>query len=165
MSNDPLSDLRLAFHNQPKGKGPTLREAEVIRTSGPDSPKRAGVRRLDNDFRWWQISDAMFPRYDRVFDHLDDDGLAYYLPAYLTWYYKYPEAAAGSSAVENLAKALILPTAWETVDRMKKRFTVLNREQSEVVARWLQAVAEGAHAGAAEAARTALESYWGSFLG
>ncbi|NLR73647.1 DUF6714 family protein [Leeia aquatica] len=158
--NQLAAVVRQVFHAVPeRGEGPTMREADVIRQHGEDSPRRESAKALDNDRRWWQISDASFERYPGIFPWLDDQGFRYYLPAYLTWTLKYPDRAQNSAVTRALVQALLLPVQWDKVDACKKRFALFDLKQAHCIADWLDwRIAEGGPE--AEEAQLALERYW-----
>ncbi|WP_018151005.1 DUF6714 family protein [Leeia oryzae] len=158
-----ITAIRLAFHHvTERGGGPTLREADVIRQYGPANSRRENARALDNDKRWWQISDASFDKSINPFPHLDDKAFVYYMPAILTWCLKNHDRAIKHKLLASLLDALVMPTRWDLVDAQKKRFAAFNREQATVIAACLKFWAGLDNAGLSKA-QDALDSYWKQF--
>lgn len=158
-----MAQIRHAFHHVTmKGNGPTLREADVIRQYGPAATNRAAsARALDNDKRWWQISDASFDKAINPFPHLDNLAFLYYLPPIMTWCLKQSDKAAAHSLFNSLIAELTMPTRWDLVDAKRKRFEAFNHEQSTVIAQFLNYwISQGIEVQACEAA---IASYWKQF--
>jgi hypothetical protein len=78
-----LDLIRTAFQEVALDGGVTLREADVIDSYG--SPEeRAAARALDFKGAWWAIPVDDLVRYTSVFIFMDDRGIRYYLPRYMT---------------------------------------------------------------------------------
>lgn len=138
----------------------TLHEADIIRTQGEASPRRAEARGLDNDRYWWQIADANFDRFNDVFRSLDESGLAYYLPAYFLWSLKTPYHTIKSKTLINLITELTVPEGWDVSEARKKRFAYFSAFQSHVIYLFLQHWVDNGNDTITPAAQTAIDKYW-----
>lgn len=152
--------IETAFDEVSRIRGVTLHEANA-KYEGRRTSKRRAARRLDTETRWQDVPESDIERYHWILSHFNPVGFRYYMPAYMIWSLKnYADAEMKSVdyTVYNL-----LP--YRSLYRWKMlRFKFLTRPQSESCCAFLRFMAEQTGGIVDDnAAREALEQYWGRF--
>ena len=89
-SEQIIQEIRTAFADVPRPHR-TMADAEVL-----DDQDEAS-RFQEHDARWWDIPDAILCRCSAPFCFLENESLAYYLPAYMNWTIRTNGEASGVS--------------------------------------------------------------------
>ena len=139
----------------------TIHEAEVIDGYGPVT-KRAAARRFDTDQCWEEVPDKHVEECPNALNHLDPQSWWYYLPRYMEWSLHNWRTTRSISVVHTIYSLLLTGDA-SLNDYLRARYHQLTLEQSQVVKRFLQFMAQDDERGDAVAAAEALQTFWGKF--
>jgi hypothetical protein len=117
-----------AFAGVQRGDGISWREAEEIDNYESDEV-RARARALDTDQYWSEVNPQLFDQLPSAVSYLDQEGLRYYLPAFMTADVR--RKGAWQSAVDDGFLALLEDPG---------RLPMLTMEQIDSVCSWLRIV-------------------------
>jgi hypothetical protein len=118
-----LDEIKRVFATVQRGSGVTLHETSVIDENGSDE-ERERARRKDTDRYWWEVQDEWIEK-NVGLTFLDDAGLRYYLPAYMSYFVRTGKEPWG------------LEFHLEKHDRMDQIFSLVEKK---VIARFLDHV-------------------------
>ena len=142
-----------------RGNGVTLHEARAI-DDYKSEPERKNARKLDKDNSWDEVPDADIEHYYDVFSFFDVEGFRYYLPAYMIWaikHFEVSESCSSDNVIYVLTRSTIL------IERDTQAFNSFNPAQCRAICHFLKFMVSNPMFADADAAKEALDEYWGEF--
>ena len=133
-----IEEITAAFNGVERENGVTLHEAMVLDNYGGPS-ERAEARTKDTETRWQDVPDTDIAFSDAVLSFLDDTGLRYYLPAYISWYLRNIDNEAICYR-SNTFDSVIFHLTHDP--KRSERFDLLNKVQRQSIAAFLTFEAE-----------------------
>jgi hypothetical protein len=148
--NTVLRAISSAFDGVTFGMGLTLHQARALDNYCHPSEVQA-AKEQDPETSWQDVSDEKLLKVHDAHFFLDAAGFRFYLPAYMTWSLQ-GARRKGHSAFDQTVEMLQPPN---------ERFAVLDYAQASAVCAYLKYVSEHGDRSQSEAARDALDRWWG----
>jgi len=161
LGSAPLDEIARAFDGVPRGEI-TVREAEVIDVYGP-MEERAAARAGDTETRWQDVPDADVRACNTALCHVDPVSWRYYIARYMTWSLLHFETDSSMSADAIIYTFDVATDSPVLTAYAHERFQLLDRAQSEVVARFLRYMSTREDFADARVAKKAMGKYWDRF--
>jgi hypothetical protein len=157
-----IAEIEAAFQNVQRGGGLTLFEAHMEGVGSEADFQRARAREIHAT--WRDVPDKVIARCYSALSFLDPEGFRYYLPAYMRFAVRYFDDPKlwDEPAVD---WAIYAFRGYESFREYKEPlFSIFDEPQARVICRFLRFMANCTNQQADdEAAREALQSYWGRF--
>ena len=155
-----IRQIEIAFDGVDRKFGVSLHEACIIDDYG-SKWEQMQARMTDTEWRWQDVPEADIARYFWILSFLDPIGFRYYMPAYMIWTLK---NYLHTDSMSTNATIYSLDLSDQFREHRMKRFNLFTRSQSEATCAFLRFMAEYSCGWADEdAARQALNAYWGRF--
>lgn len=142
----------------------TLHEALVIDGYGSEAQRRQ-ARQQDTERSWVDVPATHLERGGNAIAHFDPVSWRYYLPAFMVWVLA--NFRTSSSIAIDFSIYTLDPGQEDSGLRQyhEQRFRLLDEAQSAAVAKFLRHMARDESPVDVDAARRALDGYWGRFGG
>ena len=155
-----IRQIEIAFDGVDRKFGVSLHEACVIDDYG-SKWEQMKARMTDTEWRWQDVPEADIARYFWILSFLDPIGFRYYMPAYMLFTLK-NYLHTDSMSTDATIYSLGLSDSFR--EHTMERFNLFTRPQSEATYAFPRFMANYSCGRADDdAARKALEQYWGRF--
>jgi hypothetical protein len=161
-ADDLIVMIEHAFADVRRDDGVSMHEADVIDKYGSESERRK-ARLKDPDSRWQDVPDSEIEEHSEALCFLDLKGFRYYLPAYMRWTVRHFKTSDSFTADATIY-ALTLSDRTDLQKWEKERWVVFNDEQSRVILKFLDFMANDADELVdSRSARAAIDTHWKQF--